>query len=225
MIFLLDPSYSALINLRLIQLWQVSLPLLQSSVSTFFTLGTLIKQIHLWNYWLPLTGQPTRKILDRFAVFWCRLMQKKESKSKNYNASDNRAKTQKRGEKILTCNVLNMRLLRKGSCKWKHLCTYSLHKCLLCTGKSVRVLVKYIFIMSPVFQPSFSWVFLELGTGSFVVCTFKKHFFHICRSPWPSRCCGHLGTCVIWVLCTAESGALKCKSEKKICTVLMLFAF
>lgn len=152
-------------------------------------------------------------------------MQKKESKSKNYNASDNRAKTQKRGEKILTCNVLNMRLLRKGSCKWKHLCTYSLHKCLLCTGKSVRVLVKYIFIMSPVFQPSFSWVFLELGTGSFVVCTFKKHFFHICRSPWPSRCCGHLGTCVIWVLCTAESGALKCKSEKKICTVLMLFAF
>lgn len=153
MIFLLDPSYSALINLRLIQLWQVSLPLLQSSVSTFFTLGTLIKQIHLWNCWLPLTGQSTRKILDRFAVFWCRLMQKKESKSKNYNASDNRAKTQKRGEKILTCNVLNMRFLRKGSCKWKHLCTYSLHKCLLCTGKSVRVLVKYIFIMSPVFHP------------------------------------------------------------------------
>lgn len=82
------------------KLWQVSLPFMQSSLSIFFTLDTLIKQIHLWNCWLPLTAQSARRILDMFTVFCCRQMQKKESKSKKYNTSDNnQCKTSKKGRK------------------------------------------------------------------------------------------------------------------------------
>lgn len=88
-----------------------------------------------------------------------------------------------------------MRLLWTGSCKWKHFCTYSLHKCLLCT-KSVGCSWNKILSCCPCFSPHLAEV-CGTGSGSFVVCAFKKHFFQVHRSPWPARCCSLLGTCVI----------------------------